>query len=280
MTFLGIDVGGQSIKAGIVTKKGELLEKEVCSTEPEKGREAVISNIEKVGRILLSKDKKIEAIGIGIPGIVSREGFVTLTPNIPLSNFDLGKELAEVFKKKTVFGNDADNFALAQKYFGQGKKFENIITLTLGTGVGSGVILNGELFSNNGAPEFGHTTIKFDGPPSKCCGSNGCVESFLGRKSFKDGGPLDVYKKALRNDKQALKIFEQYGKYLGIALSNFVNIFSPDIVILGGQLSNAFDFFKLSMEHEMKHRSLFKTKVVKNTMREPGTVGSATLAFE
>jgi glucokinase len=278
MAVLGIDVGGHSIKAGIVSKKGNILAKEVLLTEADKGRKTVVNNILKIITSLLKKDKTIKSIGIGIPGTINRKGYVNYTPNIPLSNFDLGKELKKTLKKKLTFGNDADNFALAHQKLGSGKGYQNMICLTLGTGVGSGLIINGELFTNNGAPELGHTTIKYDGPESKCCGNDGCIESFIGRKTFPEG-PLEIYKKAVTKDSKAIERFEDYGKHLGIAISNFINIFNPDLVILGGQLSNAYNFFKNSMEKEVKKRTLFKTKIVKSNMREPGIVGAATLAF-
>jgi glucokinase len=278
MAVIGIDVGGQSIKAGIVTRKGKILKKEVVLTEPERGRIVIVNNIERIAKTLLKYDPTIKSIGIGIPGMINNKGQVYHTPNIPLSKFDLGKELRKRIKKKLIFGNDADNFALATHHFGAAKGHDNVVALTLGTGVGSGIIINGQLFANKGAPELGHTTIKFDGPESKCCGNDGCIETFIGRKSFEEG-PLEVYKKALAGDRKALVKFEEYGRYLGIALSNFINIFNPDVVILGGQMSNAYIFFKDSMELEISKRSLFKTRVIKNKMRDAGLIGAAILAF-
>jgi glucokinase len=279
MAFLGIDVGGHSIKAGIVSKDGVMLDKEIILTEPEKGRDVVVDNIVKAATVLLERAKNIEAIGVGIPGILDKNGYISYTPNIPLTKYDLGKELKKKLgKKKIVFGNDAHNFALAQHTFGSGKGYDTVVALTLGTGVGSGLIINGKPFVNKGAPELGHTTIKFDANESKCCGNSGCIESFIGRKSFPEG-PLEIYKKALVGDKDAIKRFADYGTYLGIAISNFVNMFNPDIVILGGELSNAYNFFKKTMETEILKRSLFKTRVVKSNIKYAGTIGAAILAF-
>ncbi len=278
MAVIGIDVGGHSIKAGIVTKKGTLLKKEVLLTEPEKGRKVVIENIMKIAKRLLAFDRSISSIGIGIPGIVDKAGFVTYTPNIPLSGYHLGRELRRRLRKKIVFGNDADNFALAKFTFGTGKGKATIVALTLGTGVGSGLILNGRPFVNKGAPELGHTTIKYDAPQSKCCHNNGCLESLIGRKSFADG-PLITYKKALMGNKEAVRHFQKYGKYLGAGIANFVNAFHPDMVILGGELSNAYDFFRKPMEEEVQKRALFKTRIIRSKMREAGTIGAGILAF-
>ncbi|MBD3163588.1 ROK family protein [Candidatus Woesearchaeota archaeon] len=278
MAVIGVDVGGHAIKAGIVTKKGTVLDKEVVLTEPEKGRETVVNNIINVIKDLLRIDKNISSIGIGVPGVVTRKGYISYTPNIPLANFDLGKAIRKKIRKKIIFGNDADNFALAKYHFGAGKSYETIVCLTLGTGIGSGIILKGKLFSKDGAPELGHMTIKYDGAKAKCCGNDGCIESYIGRKRF-SRSPLEVYKKALAGNKQALKKFENYGKLLGVAISNFVNIFNPDAVILGGQMSNAYNLFRKTMEEEIKKRTIFKTRVVKSKMREAGMIGAAVLAF-
>ncbi len=278
MAVLGIDVGGHSIKAGIVTAKGTILEKKETITETKKGRKTVVSNIIKVAELFLKKNKDIKSIGVGVPGIIDKKGYISYTPNIPLSRFDLGKELKKKIKKEIVFGNDADNFVLAEYNFGAGKGAKTVIGLTLGTGMGSGIIINGNLFSNKGAPELGHTTIKFDSPKAKCCGNDGCIESFIGRKAFSEE-PIELYKKALAGNKKAIKTFAEYGKHLGIAISNFVNTFNPDLVILGGQLSNAYRFFSKPMEKEVEKRALFKTRIIRSRIKEAGMIGAASLTF-
>jgi glucokinase len=278
MTVLGIDIGGHSIKAGTIDTAGKILARKTLLTEADKGRKAVVSNILNLVKHFLSKDRQIAGIGIGIPGIVDAKGLIRYTPNIPLSNFNLGKQLRKLFKGKLAFGNDADNFALAAYKFGAGKGRKTIIGLTLGTGVGSGIVINGTLFSNNGAPELGHTTIQFDGPRAECCGNDGCIESFIGRKHFSED-PQAIYKEAMAHDKDALKTFTLYGTYLGVAISNFVNIFNPDVIVLGGEISNAYNLFRKTMEKEIKKRSLFRTRVVKNKLKHAGILGSAVLAF-
>lgn len=280
MAVLGIDIGGHSIKAGIVTKEGEVLFKEVISTEAEQGKEAVVNNIIKIAQDLLKKDPDVQSIGIGIPGIIDNQGYITYTPNVPLSKFNLGKVLRKKLKKKIVFGNDGNNFALAVHTFGAAKGHDVVIALTLGTGIGSGLIINGKLFYNKGAPELGHTTIKFDSFMPKCCNNPGCIESLIGRKSFPHGNPLEAYKKALAGDLNAINKFSEYGKFFGIALSNFIDIFNPDIIILGGELSNAYNLFKDNMYKEIRTRPLFKnSKIVVNKLKYAGVIGAAILAF-
>jgi glucokinase len=281
MVYLGIDVGGHSIKAGIVTKDGDILDIEVMPTEAEKGRAAVIKNIEEIAKKLMEKHKDVQGIGIGIPGIVEPNGFVQNCPNIPFKNFNLGTVLRKKLKKKVVFGNDAKNFALAVHKFGAAKGYDNVLTLTLGTGVGSGLILNGKLFYNKGAPELGHTTIKYDSFEPKCCTNPGCLESLIGRKSFPNNNPLSIYRMATSHDHAAKALFSDYGRYLGIAISNFINIFNPEVIIIGGELSNAYPLFTGSMKKEIQSRALFhKTRIGINKLKYAGTIGAAILAFK
>src|SRR3989338_6408473 len=141
MAILGIDIGGQSTKAGLVSRQGKVLEKDVFPTEAERGRAFIVTNITQHMKSLAT-GRKIDGIGVGIPGIVDSRGFITYTPNIPLSSVDLGKEIRKHFKVPLFFGNDADNFALAQLRFGAAKGVKTAVTLTLGTGVGSGLIIN------------------------------------------------------------------------------------------------------------------------------------------
>ena len=277
MVVLGIDIGGHTIKAGIVNNNGKIIKKYVIETETNKGKEKVLQNINGLIDLITKNNPEIKKIGIGFPGTIDKKGNVKYSPNIPFSNINLKKELKTT--KKLFFGNDADNFALGTYTLELKQKYKNIIALTLGTGIGSGVIVEGKLFSHNGAPELGHTTIKFDSNKSKCCNNNGCLESFIGTKNL-DEEPKETYKKAIKGDKIALKKFQKYGKYLGIAISNFANIFNPELIILGGEVSNAYPFFKKSMEKEIKIRALFMTKVIKSKINDKGIIGAAALCFK
>jgi predicted NBD/HSP70 family sugar kinase len=133
-------------------------------------------------------------------------------------------------------------------------------------------------FVNNGAPELGHTTIKFDGPKANCCHNDGCIESFIGRKSFPEG-PLEIYKMAMSGNQEAQKRFSDFGSYLGIAIANFTNIFNPDLVIIGGQLSNAYELFKGSMEEEMAKKVAFQNQGCKKQDERCWSCRAAILAF-
>jgi glucokinase len=185
---------------------------------------------------------------------------------LPLSKTDLKKKLNT--RKKVYFENDANCFALGVN---SSIKEENLLALTLGTGIGSGLIVNKKLLSN-GAPELGHTTIDMNG-------NKKTVEEYLGRKAFpKD--PLKVYDKALKGDKKAKKIFSDYGKILGVAISNFINSFNPGTIVLGGKISKSYKFFKDIMQEEIKKRALFKTKIIKNKIKDAAIIGAAKLCFE
>jgi len=268
MLFLGVDVGGNSIKAGLVTKKGVLKKYFSIGSSKLKTKKEFLKGITEV----IGKFDNFESAGICVPGTVSK-GVVTFTPNIPLTGCNLRKELRF---PKASFANDADTFALAVHRFGEGKGHKNIIGLTLGTGLGSGIILDGKLFSNNGAPELGHTTIKFDSQKHSKCGNNGCLESFIGREGIGDMKSLGT--SARRGEKKSMLRINEFGMYLGVGIRNFVNTFRPDIVVLGGNVCHEYPLFRKSMEDEAK-KALFSVKVVPTKLEHAGIIGAASIAF-
>lgn len=240
----GLDIGGTNIKIGIV-KNNKITKKGFYKTEKD-------FDNEKFGNYLITiihnfiKGYKIEKIGIGIAGYVwYQKGILKFSPNLKrLKNFDLKKIIEDFFQIKTFILNDADAMAIGEYIYH--KRYKNLITLTLGTGVGSGIIINDKLIYNS---EFGHTILIPDGFLCSC-GKKGCVESYLGtlgmlriawefyKKKIENLTTKMVYEKAKKGSKIALKIIERYSFYLGIALSNLTNIFNPEIIILNGGISN------------------------------------------
>ena len=285
---IGVDVGGTYIKAGIIDNRGKITQKTKTLTNAKAGRDEVIENIIKVVEKLFSKQTK--AIGIGVAGVTDRiDGVVIDTPNLPLHDVPLAGIIKSKFKKKIRLDNDANCFAIAEAKFGNGKKFRNVLCLTLGTGIGSALIIKGKLYQGSGnALELGHTTLHYKGPKCKC-GNQGCVEEFISTRGLlkiakryglnvKD--PLDVFLAAERNNRKAKKTFEAYGEILGVALANFVNTFDPDIIVLGGQITGAWRFFNKTMVREMNKRSFIPAcKVVRTEVKSAGIVGAASLVW-
>jgi len=283
---LGIDIGGTYIKAGFVDKRGKLYEHTKVLTEAKKGTNKVIENIisliEKLG------PKEIRAIGVGIPGSVDiSKGVIINTPNLPLHGIHIQEILKKHFKKKVKIENDANCFGIAEAKAGNGSKFQNVLCLTLGTGIGSAMIMKKKLYKGRGnAPELGHTIIHFKGLPCKC-GVQGCVEEYIStrgllriakNKGLKVKDTFDIFLAAERHNRKAIQIFEIYGEILGIVLANFVNTFDPDVIVLGGQITGSWRFFNKTMTRELNKRSFIPAcKVVRTEMKEAGVIGAGLL---
>jgi len=281
---IGVDLGGTNIRAGLVLNN-KIIKKTEVKTEASKGKNTVIKNLVKAVNNVMTKD--VVGIGIGSPGPLDyRKGLIIRTKNIPLKKVNLKKLLEKKFKIPVVVDNDANCFTLGEALYGSGKNYDCVIGITIGTGVGGGIIVDKEIFHGRmNAGELGHTTIKFDG--IKCnCGNIGCLEEYVSArgimrivKGLNAKTPLDVYNLALKGNKKATKVFEKMGFYLGIAVTNFVNIFDPDIIIVGGKISNAWKFFSKSMKKTIKKRCVVNKnpKIVKSKLKHAAILGAASL---
>ncbi|GAB4295745.1 MAG: ROK family protein [Ignavibacteriaceae bacterium] len=310
---LGIDLGGTNIKFGIVTEKGKILKKLSIKTEAEKGPERIIENIKTGINELISpgQKNKIEGIGIGSPGIVSlKKGTVENPPNLPGWNkVNLGKIISKEFKIPVHVENDANAAAIGELIFGSGKKYNSFIMVTLGTGVGGGIVINRKIYRGEfgAAGEIGHVTIDFKGP--KCnCGSYGCVETYVGNQYLKnrireelknhpdsvvwkivnydiDNVSPRIIQQALEmNDIYAGKIVSDLGLYLGAALTSLTNTLDITVFIIGGGvagfgaplLSKIRDTIASRAMPPLQHR----IKVVAASLRnEAGIKGASALVF-
>ena len=303
-TVIGIDMGGTFLKAGRC-RNGEIEEFREIPTEAEKGPDAVVNNILRVISELALEDTV--AVGIGAPGMVdTTNGIVRYPPNLPGWNeFPLGKILSEKTGLPVYVGNDANLYALGEWRWGAGQGARYLVVLTLGTGVGGGIIIDGKLLvgANFAASEVGHITISSDGPYCKC-GNRGCVEAFLGRDYLvtfarrqiqkwrghtelsedAEITPKLLYELALKNDELALFVWREYGRMLGIAIVNYVHIIDPEIVVIGGGIANAWDLFINSTLEEVRSRLMSfpsrKLEIKKGILgNEAGIYGAAYLAM-
>jgi len=284
VNIIGIDLGGTNIKTALVTLNGKIIKKYETSTETRKGAKTVINNI--ISAIKKIKLGKILGIGIGSPGPLNyKKGIITNPVNLPFINTPLRRIIQNKFKTKVFLDNDANCFALAEAVFGQGKKYENVVGITLGTGIGGGFIINKKIYhGRDNAAELGHMTIKYDGPKSKC-GNNGCIETHVAARGIKriygSKDPYSIYKLALNGNKKSIKTFDGIGYYLGIGLTNIIYAFDPDIIIIGGKISNSWKFFSKTMNKTVKERYFSKPcKIVKSNLKEAGILGAAALVLE
>lgn len=255
---IGIDIGATKIFFGL--QENKLVKRKKKIATPKTKNKLIKELEENIGALLNPKVKKI---GIGIPGILNyKNGNIIKCPNLKyLNNLNLKKILENKFKVRVFMENDANCFTLAEAVLGAGKNSDFVLGITLGSGLGAGLIIKDgnrikiQKGAFGSAGEVGHITIKFDG--ERCsCGNSGCFECYASAKFFKQKGlsPKKLFEKAERKNKKALEIFKEYGKNLGIGLSAVANIFDPEVIVIGGEISNAQKYFLSEAKKEIKKR--------------------------
>ena len=294
--FLGIDWGGTYIKIGFIDNYGRVISHKTISSPQFRGKDAFITQIEKLA--LSRRAGTIKAIGIAVPGIINvGEGFIYYFPNIAgWENYPLKDVLQKRLGIPVFIDNDANVFALAEARLGAARNISRAIFLTLGTGLGGAVLFNGEILEGAvSAVELGHMPIALSG--QRCnCGGRGCIETFVGNKylvqrycrlkkrKIPDITVKDIFAKALRGEKEALKIWQDFSYALGMFLSGMINIFNPQRIIFGGGVSGAFRFFKPLLWRVIKEQAMVPQrkciKLVRATLKNPGIIGAALLAQE
>jgi len=269
---VGVDMGGTKILSAVIDADGNILGTAKVPTKADEGTAVVIDRIadaiqKAIGKSGVNK-ASIEAIGIGAPGPLDPEtGVVIFAPNLGWRDVPLKAELEARVGIPTFVDNDVNVGTLGEHAFGAGKGVQNIVGIFVGTGIGGGIILHGELFhgASKTAGEIGHIIVKADGP--RCgCGVRGCLEALASRtamtKQFQKAiekkgkksviskltnGDLNairsgVLAKAIRaNDKLTLKVFREATKYLGVGIGSIVNFLNPEMIILGGGVVEALD---------------------------------------
>jgi len=242
-TYIGIDMGGTKT-LGIVLEQGKVLKSLRKKTSRENVASFVIDLIKT-----LKGNLKITGIGLAVPGTLNEEKSALLISNNvrELQGIPFKKMLSEKFRVPVKLENDANCFAWGEFLYGAGKDFQNIAGITLGTGLGSGLVLNGKLFMgcSGCASEAGHNIVRAGG--IKCtCGNKGCWEQYASSQFIKRTtglNPKTLYEKAKKGDKYALRIWKYYGYWLGIGLADIANIVDPEAIIVGGGISSAWQFF-------------------------------------
>ena len=313
---IGVDIGGGSIKLGLVSTTGKVLAREIFLTNSVSGREQLLhvlsQHIFNFIKIAHKKHLKVMGVGIGAPGPIDVErGFVYFFPNIPgWKNTPLKNHLQKRLKLPVYVDNDANVMALAEFRFGAGRGAKNLIALTLGTGVGGGLVIDGKLFHgpHYSAAEIGHIVINEDGPACSC-GSRGCIETYVGsgyfvreiKKQLKSGQksilkqwsekdrreitPLLVAQAAKSGDRFSNQIWKRTGEHLGNALTGLVNILNPEKIIMGGGIAQSgrllFDPMVATLKKKAFPIAASSVKVVPAALGvDAGLIGAAALAFK
>jgi len=249
--IIGVDAGGTKIRAGAVTKRGKILTSTKILTETARGRSIVLKNIVNSVRQVWSKD--VRAIGVGIAGIVDhKKGIYRQGPNFPTAfkNVPLATLLRKTFKVPVTVDNDVHCFTLAEAKFGSAKRFSSVVGLTLGTGIGGGIVIDGRLYRgrNNAAGEIGHMTIGFGSDAVCGCGRKGHFEAFgsgsamarlYKQRTGTTADPLAIEKAALEGSAKAKETARLMSEAIADGLANIVHVLNPDIIVVGGGLAAA-----------------------------------------
>ena len=300
--FIGIDIGGTNLRCGLVGNDGQVLERRRCGSRIEDGRisfcERLLSEIAALEDAAAVRGARVNAIGIGIPGLISRDGLIHSSVNMkPLEGFNLAAFVAEHCGLPVVSANDANVVALGEQRFGAGRGFSSSLVITIGTGLGSGLILDGRLWTGRGgfAAEFGHVTVDPEGILCPC-GNRGCLEQYVSagalvryahERSSTAATDLPSAEKvaelAKRGDVNALSAFGQIGHWLGIALASLVNTLNIEAVVIGGGVGASFDLLQPELLYTIQQRcfpqiaeGLVMTKALLGD--DAGLLGGAALA--
>jgi len=302
--FIGIDVGGTNLRCALVDCNGGIVERRRGFSRIEEGRDAfcdrLVSEIAALKGSARALGKQVGGIGAGVPGLIDCDGLIHSSVNmVPLEGLNFASHIAELSGIPVVCANDANVFALGEQRFGAGRGYSSCVVLTIGTGLGSGLLLDGRLWTGRGgfAAEFGHITVDPDGI-SCPCGNRGCLEQYVSAgalvrfareaMSGKDTDELTAEKVAVlarQGDAAALSAFDQLGFWLGIALASLTNTLNIQAVIVGGGVSASFDLMLPSLRRNIQQRcfsQMYEGLVIEKAQLgdDAGVLGGAALAAE
>ena len=282
---IGVDLGGTNLRVAAVDSNGKVLEKITLGTEVTRGRDRVIyemcSAIQQLATKFRGSTGHLAGIGIGVPGIIEMQtGMLRESPNLPgWQDYPVRQEIEQRLGTHVVLENDANAAALGEKWLGAAANVDDMCMITLGTGVGGGIVLQGRIWHGmtGMAGELGHITCNPDGP--QCgCGNRGCLEQYASATAVKrmaveavangqapelsramneepEFSSKVVYQMAVQGDRPAQQIFERVGRALGSVLADLVNIFNLPMYVIGGGVSSAWDAFAPALLDELRKNS-------------------------
>jgi glucokinase len=282
---IGVDMGGTNLRIAAITTEGQLVEKITLGVKVAMGRDYVIGEMCDAIHRLTEQYRgtgRFVGAGIGVPGIIDMEtGMMRKSANLPgWSDYPVRDEIERRLGAKVFLDNDANVAALGEKWLGAGRAVDNMAMLTLGTGIGGAIVLNGKLFygMSGMAGEFGHVTVEPNGVPCGC-GNRGCAERYasataivrMAREAIESGqapelakvanadpefSAKSIYNLAIQGDAAAQRIFQRFGEVLGILLADLVNVLDLEMFVIGGGVVSAWDAFAPRMFAELRERSL------------------------
>ncbi len=282
---IGVDLGGTNLRIAAVDVSGHLIEKVTLGTKVSLGRDHVLNDMCEAIQHLSEKYKNSASmlgIGIGVPGIIDMEtGLLRESPNLPgWAEYPVRAEIERRLSTMVILENDANVAAFGEKWLGAAKEHDDMAMLTLGTGVGGGLVLGGKIWHgmNGMAGEFGHTTVEPEGHPCGC-GNRGCLEQYasatavvrMAREAIEQDASCtlasaahsdaefsakSIFNLALQGDEDAKRIFRRVGRAIGIVLSAMVNSLNLPMYVVGGGVASAWEAFAPTIFDELRHRCM------------------------
>lgn len=305
----GVDIGGTTVKMGVFELGGKMLDKWEIPTRTQNQGEKILPDIaksidEKIQEMNLARED-VKGIGMGVPAPVTTDGIVKNTANLGWGYKEVTREMEELTGFPAKAGNDANVAALGEMWLGAGKGHENVVMVTLGTGVGGGVILGGKILTgqNGAGGEIGHICVNYDETENCGCGKQGCLEQYasatgitrLAKKRLaknEDASVLrtqeisakTVFDALKAGDAVAEEIVEEFGAYLGYAMANIAVIVDPAIVVIGGGVSKAGEILLGYVEKNFQKKAFFADKDTKFVLaqlgNDAGICGAAKLMID
>lgn len=308
---IGVDIGGTTVKTGIFEKNGKLTDHWEIPTRTEDGGVNILPDIRDAVRKRLIfhqiSENDIEGLGIGVPGPVDREGTVLRCVNLGWDVFNIEKVMSSLTGFRVKAGNDANIAALGEYWKGGGNGFSDMIMVTLGTGIGGGVIINGRIINgfNGAAGEIGHIHVN-DNETEPCgCGNKGCIEQYASATGvvrvakrwleahgdadtelarIRNLSAKDIFDQAKAGDEAALIIVDEVGRLLGKVLAGIACVVSPQAFVIGGGMSKAGDILTAVIEKYFRTYSFHAHRNIQFRLAElgnnAGIYGAAKLIFE
>lgn len=297
---IGIDIGGTNLRMALISDVGELISRFRVPSLIAEGRDAfcdrIMQGISEMRVEASSRNFDVVGIGVGVPGLVASDGLIRASVNMrPLDDFNLADYLENSLKIPVECANDANVIALGEQLYGAGRGRSSFMVVTIGTGLGSGLILNGKLWEGAGgfAAEFGHVTVEPDG--ELClCGNRGCLERYVSAEALVRSMKIDQTPSALgaeqvallaRNgNSSAIEAFERMGRWLGIALASLSNTLNLEAIIVGGGVGASLDLFEPALRMELVSRcfpEIYSSLSIIRAERgdDAGLLGAAALVY-
>ncbi|MCL2080682.1 MAG: ROK family protein [Oscillospiraceae bacterium] len=309
--YIGVDIGGTNLVAGLVNDDCQIIEKLKTPTKPQRGAEEVLADVARLCHELAAKAgigmDEVKWVGVGSPGSIDAEnGVFVFAGNLPFRNTPVVKILGESIGRPIYVGNDANAAALGEVYAGAAKDCDSALLFTLGTGLGGGIVINRRIYSgfNGDGGEVGHMVVEVDGCPCTC-GRNGCWEAYssatglirMTREAMESDKKSLLYAAAAeegkvsartafvaarKGDPSARAVVDKYIKYLAAGLANMINVFQPEMVCIGGGVCNEGDYLMLPLI-EQTRKEQFKGSPKQTLIRvaelgnDAGVIGAAML---